>query len=457
MQQGYSPADRQRLDLLADAIVSLDYYLETLEAGRREPVYMLENAQRCLTALHELKPLAAPVAELEPEPGQSGLVATLTLDEPSATVEALDPRALAMVPGALTVGQEPADPEIIELFIEEAGEEITSIQTNFPAWRDNPGNDEALSSLRRSFHTLKGSGRMVGAMLIGEFSWNLENLLNRVINKTQEATGELVSLTAEAVDALPELLEQLEAGTPPVTNIAEIMERVSALVEGREPDLSAAAEPPAAPEVEGSGTVQLEAVDFDIGGVDLPMPEAAAEQQLAAEDELADSSEQAVIDPVLLEILSKEVGGHLDTIEVFLAETAEGTPPFAVPEELYRACHTLHGSVTMAKAELAGELTEPLNRLIRHAYDHDVAVDLPVVDAVRDSVLALRDIVASYADNGTGSPLATSWLTDCGRWMNRWKRRLPRAPNSRKTKNLRCRSNLSIRQPARLSRMSQRW
>jgi chemosensory pili system protein ChpA (sensor histidine kinase/response regulator) len=404
VQQGYSPADRQRLDLLADAIVSLDYYLETLEAGRREPVYMLENAQRCLTALRDLTPVAAPMAESEPS--ESGLAATLTLDEPSATVEALDPRALAMVPGVLTGGEEQADPEIIELFIEEAGEEITSIQTNFPAWRDNPDNDQALSSLRRSFHTLKGSGRMVGAMLIGEFSWKLENLLNRVINKTQEATGELVSLTAEAVDALPELLEQLEIGTPPVTNIAEIMERVSALIEGRAPNLSVAAQP-AAPEVEGSGTVQLEAVDFDVGGVDLPMPEeAAAEQPLAAEAELAESSDEAVIDPVLLEILSKEVGGHLDTIEEFLAETEEGTPPFAVPETLYRACHTLHGSVTMAKAELAAELTEPLNTLIRHAYDHDVAVDLPVVDAVRDSVLALRDIVASYADNETGSPLA---------------------------------------------------
>ena len=33
--------------------------------------------------------------------------------------------------------------------------------------------------MRRSFHTLKGSGRMVGAQLIGEFAWSIENLLNR--------------------------------------------------------------------------------------------------------------------------------------------------------------------------------------------------------------------------------------------------------------------------------------
>ena len=42
--------------------------------------------------------------------------------------------------------------------------------------------------MRRSFHTLKGSGRMVGAQLLGEFCWSVENLLNRIIDKTLART-----------------------------------------------------------------------------------------------------------------------------------------------------------------------------------------------------------------------------------------------------------------------------
>ena len=320
------------------------------------------------------------------------MATTLALDEPSATVEALDPRALALVPGAGGDDAERADPEIIELFIEEAGEEIESIQAQFPIWRDDPGREAELTSLRRSFHTLKGSGRMVGAMLIGDFAWSFENLLNRVINKTLEADALLVSLVAEAVDALPELLEQLEVGTPPPTDVAGLIERAAAMAEGREAPLpEPAAEPP---EPEGTGTIQVEAVaDLEAGGIDLMLPEEAT----PAEPEPA-------IDPVLLEILSKEVGGHLDTIDQFLAESAEGTPPFAVPEVLYRACHTLHGSVTMAKAEVAAELTAPLNRLVRHAYDHDVPVDETVLVAIGDTVRAMRELVETYPSPGAGAP-----------------------------------------------------
>ena len=80
------------------------------------------------------------------------------------------------------------DPEFLELFIEEAKDEIAKLKQFFPLWDENPQDQEALTNVRRSFHTLKGSGRMVGAQLIGEFAWSVENLLNRVINKTLDRT-----------------------------------------------------------------------------------------------------------------------------------------------------------------------------------------------------------------------------------------------------------------------------
>ena len=52
--------------------------------------------------------------------------------------------------------------------IEEAKEEIASIRKNLPAWAKAPDDMETLITVRRSFHTLKGSGRMVGAERIGE-------------------------------------------------------------------------------------------------------------------------------------------------------------------------------------------------------------------------------------------------------------------------------------------------
>ena len=81
------------------------------------------------------------------------------------------------------------DPEFLELFIEEAKDEIAKLKQLFPLWDENPQDQDSLVNVRRSFHTLKGSGRMVGAQLIGEFAWSVENLLNRVINKTLERSA----------------------------------------------------------------------------------------------------------------------------------------------------------------------------------------------------------------------------------------------------------------------------
>jgi chemosensory pili system protein ChpA (sensor histidine kinase/response regulator) len=55
------------LERLGDAIVSVEYYLETVSAGRTDPWYMLDNAERCLDLLESL-PVAKPAASAAPAP-----------------------------------------------------------------------------------------------------------------------------------------------------------------------------------------------------------------------------------------------------------------------------------------------------------------------------------------------------------------------------------------------------
>ena len=55
------------------------------------------------------------------------------------------------------------------------------------------------------FHTLKGSGRLVGAKTLGEFSWKIENMLNRVLDGTRPASPAVVAMVDQAFYALPQL------------------------------------------------------------------------------------------------------------------------------------------------------------------------------------------------------------------------------------------------------------
>jgi len=86
MQPGGSAAlTGGRLDHLADAIVSLEYYMETLQAGRSDPWYMLDNAQACLDAL-EAQP-APPVPTVAPLE-QSAFAQTVQIGGGAAAVRA---------------------------------------------------------------------------------------------------------------------------------------------------------------------------------------------------------------------------------------------------------------------------------------------------------------------------------------------------------------------------------
>ena len=95
---------------------------------------------------------------------------------------------------------------------------------------------ESLSSMRRSFHTLKGSGRMVGARSIAEFAWSIENLLNRIIDKTLSRTPGMMGAVAQSVAALPQLVEQLETGRQSSLPIEALMARAFAFADGRDPE-----------------------------------------------------------------------------------------------------------------------------------------------------------------------------------------------------------------------------
>ena len=357
--QGGGPGrlTQKETDRLADAIVSVEYYMETVKAGRREPSYMLDNAETCLTVLRDLEnrlarektidlptvtggERAAESREARPAEGDSVLQSTEIIPMPVIAQDA-----------------EHLDPELLELFIEEAKEEITSIKRNLPQWAESPDDMETLITVRRSFHTLKGSGRMVGAERIGEYCWSVENLLNRLINRTLTRTPPMVRFILQAASVVPELVEQLESGKEPESDVNLLIAKANAFAEG-DPN---------------AGVLTLE------------------RQEEAGEAEPLPALE---MDPVLLDIFAKETDGHLRVITEFITACEGHRPPFHVTDRLHRACHTLHGSANMANVERGIAVAGALNRYVRRAYDYNIGFEKAGIEALRAAAEAIRTIVA---------------------------------------------------------------
>jgi chemosensory pili system protein ChpA (sensor histidine kinase/response regulator) len=401
---------QEAVDRLADAIVAVEYYMETLQAGRTDPWYMLDNAESCLRFLAETQPVARAPLSSESDPARTMVIQpmsqTVTVAADSAAAdertEVLDrarvappptlrsiapaplatPRAAAAPPPVLAkpVDRE-IDPEFLEIFIEEAKSEVTKIQERFPLWEENPQDQDALVNVRRSFHTLKGSGRMVGAQLIGEFAWAIESLLNRVINKTLERTPDMMTVLREAVGALPQLVEQLETGRAPAVDAAGIIARAQVISGVQAP----AAQAPRPPQP-------------------APAPAAAPSARTPQKQ-----PQRAAMDAGLHDIYAKETAGHLAIIRDFIAACDAVPPPYAVTENLYRSCHTLSGTAKTAGARHGTKIAEPLNRYIRKLHDNSVGMPKEGLEVLKVAVTAMQQVLENI-DADTGFFANHAWV-----------------------------------------------
>jgi chemosensory pili system protein ChpA (sensor histidine kinase/response regulator) len=107
---------------------------------------------------------------------------------------------------------EAIDAELLEIFLEEAREVLATIKSEAATLAANPNDIEALTTIRRSAHTLKGSGRMVGLTDFGEAAWGLEQTLNFWLRQEQTVTPDLLGLIGNADDLFSRWVEVLATG-----------------------------------------------------------------------------------------------------------------------------------------------------------------------------------------------------------------------------------------------------
>jgi chemosensory pili system protein ChpA (sensor histidine kinase/response regulator) len=419
MQPGGTSLAGEYLDRLADAIVSLEYYIETLQAGRSDPWYMLDNARSCLDLLARAPERAVPTVpplnpgsysrtlRIQPLP-QAGVPAAGQQAEATTDVHKhgramSTPPVLAAAPDPQAQQSAP-DPELIRLFIEEANEEVARITEQFPLWDHNPLEGDALLVLRRSFHTLKGSGRMVQARHISEFAWAVENLLNRLLDGTLQRSPPVLETLRIAVQVLPQLVAELAAGESGRTDVTPLAARAHALASGRE----LPAELPAA-----TATASLRAPRPDAaarGAASTVLPGRAAGAVGAASlpatpppqpPPAPGRAEPQAPDAALREIYARETASHVVAVRAWIARERAQPAPHVLPEDVFRACHTLVGSSTMAEARHGMRLAEPINHWLRKSFDSGIGLDDSDLVLLGDGMSAMEE-VAGHLDEGTG-------------------------------------------------------
>jgi chemosensory pili system protein ChpA (sensor histidine kinase/response regulator) len=294
------------------------------------------------------------------------------------------------------------DDEIREIFLEEMEEEIANLRAGQAAWLADPEQVQALTPVRRSFHTLKGSGRLVGARLLGEFSWKVENMLNRVLDGSIQPHQGVQAVARHAIAALPELLVALKGGDTPTAPLSAIMEtadRIAAGEEARIEDVAAGTRQTVRTKIKRR--VPRNAIEDVPTGAFASFGQHADEvagEEALLEEALADGQMAGPalppVDAILLDILRTEVSQYLQTIRAALAG-ADGAE-LKVDDALLRAVHTLHGAIGMVDIPVLIQVLAPLEGLLKRLRASSTPLDTRGMAALTETADLVDHVMRQF-------------------------------------------------------------
>jgi chemosensory pili system protein ChpA (sensor histidine kinase/response regulator) len=274
------------------------------------------------------------------------------------------------------------DAEIMEIFVEDARDVLENIRNKLIVWRNDTDDQNALTELRRGYHTLKGSGRMVGASEVAELAWDVENVLNRIREGKIVLTAAIVDLLQQTQDALPHLIDVLAGGPAHGIDVDGLREIARAL-----------ANPGGAP----AATPRTRAV---------PAPEPIPR------DEPGDLPK---LDRTLLEIFTTEAIGNLDNIRQQVANCREAGSSCFVTETFFRSVHTLQGNARSLGLQVMSQSCAEIEKLLHALKSEDLPLNETYLRLVSRFESAVTRLVELMNSSATSSGTLRQEFTDLAR------------------------------------------
>ena len=99
------------------------------------------------------------------------------------------------------------DPELVQEFLLEAREHLAGVEAGLLTLEQDPEDAEALNSVFRSFHSIKGVAAFMGATAIKELAHETENLLDLARAGRLELSESIIDLILRAADDLTKCLD----------------------------------------------------------------------------------------------------------------------------------------------------------------------------------------------------------------------------------------------------------
>ncbi|MCC7702586.1 Hpt domain-containing protein [Janthinobacterium sp. GW460P] len=260
--------------------------------------------------------------------------------------QALAPAAPAGMEAAPAVTD--VDAQMLDIFIAEAREVLTFIDTTLALPREQAASGDHLAMLRRSFHTLKGSSRMIGLAQFAEAAGAIERVMNTWLAEARPVSDDLFTLLNYGWYQLSEWVAELEGGAGREREAGMLLMAAERVREGGPFELRKP-RPAAAAPLAGNGNV-----------IGLPLATAPALHE-APDDHLKHVGELRISLP-LYNIYLAETDELLRVLTRDFGEWRH--EPRAVSAEALQAVHTLAGTSGTVGFQSLRDLAHALETVI---------------------------------------------------------------------------------------------
>ena len=220
------PSDTRAVSNLRDILTSADTsdYPAEVQAAISAACQLVEDlpgksandATETLAEIGRLVEAAMNIMANEPQSADSQ--EQPEADETHATEPSTSQAALISTADSVQWTLAPdADPGLLSDFTIECGDYIEKAEAALLALESNPDDAEAINTVFRAFHTIKGTSAFLDLSHISELAHLAESLLDRMRDGEIRCTGKYADLALQATDVLEELIQGVQgaiSGSP---------------------------------------------------------------------------------------------------------------------------------------------------------------------------------------------------------------------------------------------------
>lgn len=355
------------LDLLAESIVSIEYYLEAIAEERSPLMPILEMTQESLSQLGY--PVTSPKPKQKSIPILEAVVTHISEAPTRLKVNANSlPKIEDTIPNLATSTAhdetDDIDEEVVEIFIEEAFEEIADMAAHLQSLKLNPSDEDALSNIRRAYHTLKGSGKIAGANYISEYSAVGEEYISRILCGAIPLTQEGITLLNHSQQFLFELTDCFKKKKP-APEEGDILK--NAISELMNTEISSE-------EDEETETTTLESSNFSV-------------------DSHSDIQTKRYSEADLDEVL-QSAATQLNIIDGFIKQHSKNNSIATPPDTLHSAINELQNCAERTDILEFIQTTELLTKYINNIFKKNAPINVETIDILNEFCTTTYEILS---------------------------------------------------------------